>query len=103
MIKVINLDLEDVLIVRVNNLEVLSFSPKGKVQDKVPEMIHDLNLSLRLCNVLFEDEIHTVAQLLELTESEFLKIPGVGKKSLKELKSALSKYNYARTDSITQS
>lgn len=52
--------------------------------------IMELGLSSRTQNCLKNDNCHTVGDVVKLTERELLRIPNLGRGSLKELKEALA-------------
>lgn len=49
-----------------------------------------LDLNIRASNCLRAENIHTIGALLLLSEYDLLKIPNLGRKSLKEIKAALA-------------
>lgn len=52
-------------------------------------MVDELDLPTRVINALVKNSIETVKQLRELTDEDFSKIRGLGKKSVEELKAKL--------------
>ena len=50
-------------------------------------------MTVRTANALLNDEIKTVQQLIEKKESELLRIPNFGRKSLRELQQLLANHN----------
>lgn len=52
-------------------------------------MVDELDLPTRVINALVKNNIETVKQLRELTDEDFSKIRGLGKKSVEELKAKL--------------
>ena len=60
--------------------------------------IEDLNFSVRSYNCLKRQEIHTVGQLAECTESELLDIRNFGQKSINEVKIKLASQNLTLKD-----
>jgi len=50
-------------------------------------------MTVRTANALLNDEIKTVQQLIEKRESELLRIPNFGRKSLMELQELLANHN----------
>ena len=57
--------------------------------------IDDLELSVRSANCLRNDRIHYVGDLVKRTETEMLRTPNFGRKSLNEIKEVLSKWGLA--------
>jgi DNA-directed RNA polymerase subunit alpha len=55
--------------------------------------VSELELTVRAHNCLKADQIETVADLVTRTERELLLAPGMGKKSLEEIKEVLSRYS----------
>jgi DNA-directed RNA polymerase alpha subunit len=53
------------------------------------DLIH-LNLTLRTLHALMGDDIYTIDQLTQCTESHLLRIPNLGRKALNEIKDGLS-------------
>lgn len=49
-----------------------------------------LNLTLRTLYAIMGDDIYTIAQLTQCTESHLLRIPNFGRKALNEVKDGLS-------------
>ena len=60
-----------------------------ELQKKLTTSIHEMELSVRSNNCLEAAQIETVGQLVQLTESELLKIRSFGKTSLREIKRKL--------------
>lgn len=60
--------------------------------------IEDLNFSVRSYNCLKRQEIHTVGELAECTESDLLDIRNFGQKSINEVKIKLANLNLALKD-----
>ena len=52
-------------------------------------------LSVRTLNVLKNEEVNTIRELVELTEAAFLRLHGIGRKSLNELKYLLAERGLA--------
>ncbi len=52
--------------------------------------VDDLELTVRSANCLKAENIHLIGDLVQRTETELLKTPNLGKKSLTEIKSVLS-------------
>lgn len=55
--------------------------------------IQDLDLSVRAYNCLRRAGVETVLQLLQISEEDLMQVRNMGKKSLKEIKNALAKYD----------
>ncbi len=70
-----------------------SESPKEKGRKINPILlrpVEDLELTVRAANCLKAENINTIADLVQRTESDLLKTPNLGKKSLTEIKNVLS-------------
>ncbi len=63
--------------------------------------IEDLNFSMRSYNCLKREEIHTVGELAQRTESDLLDIRNFGDKSINEVKEKLAELGLALKDSPT--
>ena len=61
--------------------------------------IKELMLSLRTYNCLMSARIHTVGEVLEKQEEDFLKIRNFGTKSLEELKHRLAERGFTNPGS----
>ena len=55
--------------------------------------VSELELTVRAHNCLKAGQIETVADLVTRTEVELFRAPGMGKKSMEEIKEVLNKYN----------
>jgi DNA-directed RNA polymerase alpha subunit len=53
--------------------------------DTPSRLIDDMPFTVRTSNCLREAKIHTVGQLQQWTENELLKLPNLGRKSIKEI------------------
>lgn len=65
----------------------------GEESEEPPELmtsIEDLNLSARTTNALVNNEIHTIKDLLSLSEAELRDLKGFGNKALDEVKEKLA-------------
>lgn len=66
--------------------------------------VYDLDISTRLENCLICERITSIGELVNYTEADLLKIHGLGKKSLEEIKLIFDKYglffgmNYEKPD-----
>lgn len=76
---------------------------KGKGNEPLPivqsdidpvllQHVDDLELTVRSANCLKAESIYYIGDLVQRTESELLKTPNLGKKSLTEIKDVLAKY-----------
>lgn len=68
-------------------------SPKEKGRKINPVLlrpVEDLELTVRAANCLKAENINTIADLVQRTESDLLKTPNLSKKSLTEIKNVLS-------------
>ena len=67
---------------------------------KVLEMtVEELDLSVRSYNCLKRAGINTVAELVQKTEEEMMKVRNLGKKSLEEVTRKLAELNLSLRDS----
>jgi DNA-directed RNA polymerase subunit alpha len=57
--------------------------------------IEDLDLTVRSTNCLKAEHIHYVGDLVQCSESDLLKTPNLGRKSLNEIKSVLEQYQFS--------
>ncbi len=60
--------------------------------------IQHLNLTVRAVNGLMGQGVHTVSQLLALTQEDLRKFPSLGRKSIFEIKLALGALNKSLRD-----
>ena len=70
-----------------------SESYDGSDGEEPPELmtsIEDLNLSARTTNALVNNDIHTIKDLLDLSEAELRDLKGFGNKALEEVKDKIS-------------
>ncbi|MGP1413857.1 MAG: DNA-directed RNA polymerase subunit alpha [Bacillales bacterium] len=82
-----------------NNLDLIK-DPEEKEEDTFENLpIEDLDLSVRSSNCLKRTGITNVAELIEKTEAEMMKVRNLGKKSLKEVKEKLSSMGLSFKDS----
>ena len=68
-------------------------SPKEKARKINPILlrpVEDLELTVRAANCLKAENINTIADLVQRSESDLLKTPNLGKKSLTEIKNVLA-------------
>ena len=56
--------------------------------------VDELELPLRIMNVLKHEELFTIYDVIQRTENEMLKCPNFGRGSLKDLKTALAAFGY---------
>jgi DNA-directed RNA polymerase alpha subunit len=64
---------------------------EARVIGKSSQFIDELELTMRTSNCLKEAKIHTVGQLEQWTRDELLRLPNLGRKSLKEVEEQLEK------------
>lgn len=57
--------------------------------------IGDLDLSARVFNCLFNSEIKTLGDLVRHTDAELLRIPNLGRHSLKQVKEVLKRIGHS--------
>ncbi|MGD6858694.1 MAG: DNA-directed RNA polymerase subunit alpha [Enterobacteriaceae bacterium] len=79
------------------NFKDLSEKKEKKEKEKINPIlfksVEDLELTVRSANCLKTESIKYIGDLVQKTESELLKTPNLGRKSLNEIKDILSKYN----------
>lgn len=66
--------------------------PPADVDPKLMQSVDDLELTVRSANCLKAENVYYIGDLVQKTESELLKTPNLGKKSLTEIKEVLSKF-----------
>ena len=68
-----------------------------RIQDKYGDIllapVDELYFTIRVMNCFASDGIKQVKDLVQLTEVDLFRMPGFGKKSLKEVKEVLASYN----------
>ncbi len=69
--------------------EIKAIGETEDVDLDLPPSIHELELTVRPYNCLRSEGINTIDELIQYTEVELFKIPGLGKKSLIEIINAL--------------
>lgn len=57
--------------------------------------VEELDLTVRSANCLKSENIRYIGELVQLTESELMKTPNFGRKSLNEIKEKISSYDYS--------
>lgn len=79
------------------DLKEISFQPTQEKERKMNPLllrpVEDLELTVRAANCLKAQFIRTIGDLVHHAESDLLKTPNLGKKSLNEIKAALSARN----------
>lgn len=78
-----------------NNMEVETISRETKINPIFLCPVDDLELTVRSANCLKAENIHFIGDLVQKTESELLKTPNLGKKSLTEIKYVLAQRDLA--------
>jgi DNA-directed RNA polymerase subunit alpha len=78
-------------------LEGTAVQPEGKEPTKAPPIdpillrpVDDLELTVRSANCLKAENIYYIGDLIQRTETELLKTPNLGRKSLNEIKEVLA-------------
>ena len=66
--------------------------PPVDIDPKLMQPVDDLELTVRSANCLKAENVYYIGDLVQKTESELLKTPNLGKKSLTEIKEVLSKF-----------
>lgn len=64
----------------------------GKVDPSLLKPIEDLELTVRSTNCLKAEDIHYVGDLVQRTETELMRTPNLGKKSLTEISEVLAEH-----------
>lgn len=79
------------------DLKEMEFQPTQEKERKLNPLlfrpVEDLELTVRAANCLKAQNIRTIGDLVHNAESDLLKTPNLGKKSLNEIKAALSSRN----------
>ncbi|EOF8880062.1 DNA-directed RNA polymerase subunit alpha C-terminal domain-containing protein, partial [Neisseria gonorrhoeae] len=75
----------------------LQGTPVEEVEEKSPPIdpvllhpVDDLELTVRSANCLKAEDIYYIGDLIQRTETELLKTPNLGRKSLNEIKEVLA-------------
>lgn len=86
-----------ILIDQMSIFADLEGTPVEEVVEKVPPMdpillrpVDDLELTVRSANCLKAEDIYYIGDLIQRTETELLKTPNLGRKSLNEIKEVLA-------------
>lgn len=84
-----------ILVLFLNNPQAFSSEPEQSPSEKCgdsfqPSSIEDLDLPVRITNALMIEDINSIEILITKTEGELLRIPGIGLKSLEEIKARLA-------------
>ena len=74
----------------VEEAEVAEKEYVSELEQKLATSVDTLDLSVRASNCLASEKIATVAQLVQMTEEELLKVRSFGKTSLREVKRKLA-------------
>ena len=73
-----------------NKLEEVEEEKLPQVDPVLLQPVDDLDLTVRSANCLKAENIYYIGDLIQLTETELLKTPNLGRKSLNEIKDILS-------------
>ena len=86
-----------ILIDQMSIFADLQGTPVEEVEEKVPPIdpillrpVDDLELTVRSANCLKAEDIYYIGDLIQRTETELLKTPNLGRKSLNEIKEVLA-------------
>ena len=77
----------------IEDVEVMIDVPNKKKDKALDMQVEELDLSVRSYNCLKRDNINTVQELVNKTDSEMMKVRNLGKKSLEEVKNKLAELN----------
>lgn len=72
------------------------------INEKLEMSIHKLDLTVRLYNSLKRSGIYTVAQVVNQTEEDIMRLRSLGRKSFKELKDKLEEHGLSFANSSTK-
>ena len=65
-------------------------------RDKILDiLIDDMELSIRSVHCLLNANIVTIGELVKLTQYDLMRLPNLGRKSLREIREELANYNLA--------
>lgn len=78
------------LTVEADDLEIMVEKEEDKTEKTLEMTIEELELSVRSFNCLKRASINTVAELIEKSEADMMKVRNLGKKSLDEVKAKLA-------------
>lgn len=67
--------------------------PASEINPMLLQPIDDLDLTVRSANCLKAENIYFIGDLVQRTETELMKTPNLGKKSLTEIKQVLEQHN----------
>lgn len=68
-------------------------SESGEIDPILLRPVDDLELTVRSANCLKAEDVYYIGDLVQRSETELLKTPNLGKKSLTEIKNVLAKHN----------
>jgi DNA-directed RNA polymerase subunit alpha len=75
--------------------ERLYVEEEPKIDPFLLKTVEELDLTVRSANCLKSEHIRYIGELVQCTESELMKTPNFGRKSLNEIKEKLSSYGYS--------
>ena len=70
-------------------------SKENRIDPMLLRPVDDLELTVRAANCLKAENIYYIGDLVQRTESDLLKTPNLGKKSLTEIKSVLAQRGFS--------
>ena len=76
-----------------DDFEIMVEKEEDKTEKTLEMTIEELELSVRSFNCLKRASINTVAELIENTEADMMKVRNLGKKSLDEIRAKLAALN----------
>ena len=82
----------------INEKEIAARVPieePAKIDPFLLKPVEELDLTVRSANCLKSEKLSYIGELIQKTESELMKTPNFGRKSLLEIKEKLASYNYS--------
>ena len=79
---------------KADSLEILVVKEEEEKEKDLERAVEELELSMRSRNCLKRANINTIAELVNMTEDEMMKVRNLGKKSLDEIKYKLEEMGY---------
>lgn len=76
-------------------VESMGTEEESKIDPFLLKPVEELDLTVRSANCLKSENIYYIGELVQRTESDLMKTPNFGKKSLTEIKGKLTSYGYS--------